>query len=360
VSNPTSRQSGCLSVPKNSGNKAKTMAAQLGIADKQLEIVKVGDRLNIPILRQPAAKEMLQLQALFPELNLTTCSFPIKQKVNMMLEDVLGGELPSTLMQLVPHALDVVGDIAIVEIAAELEKYKEIIGESMLTIHPNIKSVLIKTGAVTGVYRLRQVESIAGEQRTATVHKEYGCSFNVDVAKAYFSPRLSTEHKRVASLIQANETVLDLFAGVGPFAILIAKNNLDAKVYAIDLNPYAIELLKKNIRLNRVEDRVTPIVGDARQIVEQELSKTANRVIMNLPERAMEFIDVACNAVKPSGGIIHFYGFLRHPESIENVKRRFANAVKESGRELIEFSAAKTIRETAPFEWQFVLDGKIL
>jgi tRNA (guanine37-N1)-methyltransferase len=341
------------------GNKAKVMATQLGLVNKQLEIAKVSDRINIPLLRQPTTKEMQQLQASFPSLKLATCTFQEKQKMNMTLEEVVTEKLPSNLMQLVPRALDVVGDIAIVEVPPELEDYRKIIGESIMAVHPNIKSVLAKTGAVTGVYRLRQVKSIAGEPRTATIHKEYGCSLNIDVAKAYFSPRLSTEHKRVASLIQANEIVLDLFVGVGPFAILIAKNHLDAKVYAVDLNPYAIELLKKNIRLNRVENRVVPIVGDARQIVEQELSKTADRVIMNLPERAMEFIDVACDAVKPSGGIIHFYGFLRHPESIEDVKKRFADIVKESGRDVVEFLTAKTIRETAPFEWQFVLDSKI-
>jgi tRNA (guanine37-N1)-methyltransferase len=360
MTDAASKQSNCLSVPKGFGDKAKRVATELGLVNKELEIAKDNDRIYIPLIRQARPEEMLQLQKVFPDLNFAVCSFREKQNINTSLEVTLEKELPSTLMHLVPRALDVIGDIAVVEVAPELIEYKKVIGEAILKVHPNIKSVLAKTGAVTGIYRLRQVEHIAGEQKTATIHKEYGCSFNVDVAKAYFSPRLSTEHKRVSLIVQSNETVLDLFAGVGPFSILIGKNHVDSRVYAVDLNPYAIELLKKNVRLNRVENRVFPIVGDARQVVHQKLAQTANRVIMNLPERADTFIDVACSAVKPGGGIIHFYGFLKYPDSIEDSKKKFAAAVKESGRQVIEFLCAKGIRETAPFEWQFVLDSRIL
>jgi tRNA (guanine37-N1)-methyltransferase len=220
--------------------------------------------------------------------------------------------------------------------------------------------VLAKVGAISGTYRLREFAIIAGEPRTATVHKEHGCKYYVDMAKAYFSPRLSHEHNRVASLVQKGETVVDLFAGVGPFAVLIAKKSETAKVYAVDINPEAIEFLKSNIRLNRVENRVFPILGDARHVIEDKLLGVADRVIMNLPEKAIEFIDAACTTVKPTGGIIHFYGFIRLPDSLENVKLRFSEAVEKAGRKVDKFLFAKTIRETAPYEWQMVLDAEIL
>jgi tRNA (guanine37-N1)-methyltransferase len=153
--------------------------------------------------------------------------------------------------------------------------------------------------------------------------------------------------------------VVDLFAGVGPFAVLIARNCKDAKVYAVDINPEAVDLLKKNARFNRVENRVYPIVGDARQVVNEKLSGLAERVIMNLPETASEFIDVACKAVKPSGGVVHFYGFIRLPETLEDLKRRFSEAVEKSGRKVVGFQYAKTVRATAPYEYQAVLDAEI-
>ena len=107
------------------------------------------------------------------------------------------------------------------------------------------------------------------------------------------------------------------FAGVGPFSVLIAKKNPEVRVYAVDINPDAVELLKVNARVNRVENRVFPILGDARQITATKLKGSADRVIMNLPETAIEFVDAACQAIKPQGGIIHFYAFVRQPDSIE-------------------------------------------
>ena len=258
-----------------------------------------------------------------------------------------------------PQALDVIGDIAIIEIPPELKPYEKLIGEAILKTHKNIKTVLAKAGAISGTYRLREFNFIAGEHKTQTVHREFGCQYHVDVAKAYFSPRLSHEHMRVASLVQPGETVVDLFAGVGPFSVLIGKKNPKVRVYAVDINPEAVELLKVNVRVNRVENRVFPILGDARQITATKLKGSADRVIMNLPETAIDFVDAACQAIKPQGGIIHFYAFVRSPDSIENQKLRFSEAVERAGRKVEAFLYAKSIRETAPYESQIVLDAKI-
>ena len=81
---------------------------------------------------------------------------------------------------------------------------------------------------------------------------------------------------------------------------------------------------------------------------------------MNLPETAIDFVDSACEAIKPDGGIIHFYSFVRSPDSIENLKLRFTQAVESTGKKVLEFLYAKSIRETAPFESQIVLDAKIV
>ena len=263
-------------------------------------------------------------------------------------------------MDKLPRALDTIGNIVIIEIPPELKAYASLIGEAVLKTHSNVRTVLAKAGAVSGTYRLRELAVIAGEPKMDTVHKEHGCRYYVDVAKAYFSPRLSHEHNRVASMIRAGETVVDLFAGVGPFSVLIAKTTPSAKVYAVDINPDAIELLKRNIRLNRVENRVFSILGDARQTVESKLLGVADRVIMNLPERAIDFVDSACKAVKLAGGIVHFYGFVRRPDSLENMQSRFSEGVEKAGRKVDKIFLEKTIRETAPYERQTVLDAQIV
>ncbi|MEM3377334.1 MAG: class I SAM-dependent methyltransferase family protein [Candidatus Bathyarchaeia archaeon] len=349
----------CIRVAKTNGEKALTLAKKLAILNKSLEIQKDNGYLYIPLIRKPEAKELETLQAEALNIQVTAKVFTEKQQRKTLLQ-VLEEKLPPHLLASVPRALDIIGDIAIVEIPPELEAHETLIGEAILAVHKNLHTVLAKASAVSGTYRLREFKIIAGEHRTATTHREYGCKFQVDIAKAYFSPRLSQEHHRVASLVGKNEVVVDLFAGVGPFAVLIAKNHVDAKVYAVDINPDAVELLKRNIRLNRVENRVIPIQGDAKQVVEERLAGIADRVIMNLPEKAIEYVDAACKTLKPEGGIIHFYSFIRRPSSLEDLKRCFSDAVTGAERKVDTFLFARAVRETAPYEQQIVLDVQVI
>jgi len=353
------KESLCIKVPKIHGEKTLALANKLKISDRQLEIQKNAHFIYVPLIRPPSKKELTILKTQVPDFQIETLAFPERKQREKTLAEVLENQLSPHLLASLPRALDIVGDIAIIEIPPELKAHESLVGDAILKTHKNIRTVLAKVGAVSGTYRLRELDIIAGEHRTNTVHKEYGCKYHVDVAKVYFSPRLSHEHNRVASLVQKDETVVDLFAGVGPFSVLIAKNHKAAKIYAVDVNPEAIEFLKRNIRLNRVENQVFPILGNATQAVRDKLSGVADRVIMNLPEKAIEFVDAACGATKPAGGTVHFYGFVRLPDSLENMKLRFSEAVEKVGRKVDKFLFAKTIRETAPYEWQIVLDAKV-
>jgi tRNA (guanine37-N1)-methyltransferase len=350
----------CIKVSKTHGEKTLKLTGKLELRNRELEIQKNAHFIYVPLTRQPSETELATLKTQVPAFQLVTRVFPKRKQQAKTVSEVLGNQLPPSLLASLPRALDTMGDIAVIEIPPELNAHASIIGEAVLKTHNNVRTVLAKAGAVSGTYRIRELAVIAGEPKTTAIHKEHGCRYYVDAAKAYFSPRLSHEHNRVASLVQKGETVVDLFAGVGPFSVLIAKRNATAKVYAVDINPDAVELLKMNIRLNRVDNRVYPILGNARQVVEGKLLGIADRVIMNLPEKAMEFVDAACKTTKPAGGIVHFYGFIRLPGSIENMQSRFSEAVEKAGRKVEKFLFAKTIRETAPYEWQVVLDAKIL
>jgi tRNA (guanine37-N1)-methyltransferase len=351
----------CLKVAKQHCEETIVAVNKIGLTDKRLQIQKGDeDSLYIPLQRQPNEEEMALLKAKTPEVQLASCVFAEKKRQEKTLMDAMQGLLPPCLSPSLPRALDIVGDIAIVEIPPKLEPYKAVVGEAILKVHKNVHVALAKAGKVSGTYRLRDFEFIAGEHRTSTVYKENGCSYYVDVAKAYFSPRLSHERERVASLVQEGETVVDLFAGVGPFVILIAKTSKKTKVFAVDINPEAVAMLERNARLNRVESQVFSIVGDARKIVDEKLVGVADRVIMNLPETACKFVDVACKAVKPTGGVVHFYGFVRSPDTLENMRSRFSEAVSKTGRKVETFLEVKAVRETAPYECQAVMDAKIV
>jgi len=349
----------CLRIPKNFGEKGLAVAQRMGLLNREFRIQREQGFLYIPLTRKPLANELSELKLTVPESEICKRQFLERVERQAKIVDLLSAELPPHVLASLPQAIDFIGDIAVVEIAPELEGYKQVIGEAILRSHKRVRTVLAKSGAVSGVYRLRTFEVVRGEARTATVHREHGCVFHVDLAKAYFSPRLSYEHSRVASLVRQGETVVDMFAGVGSFSILIAKKHVNVTVYAIDMNPDAFELLKKNILANRAEAKVKPILGDARQIVDERLMEVADRVIMNLPEKAIEYIDVACRSIKPEGGIIHCYEFSDTAEPLETAKNRLTEAVKQTDRRLEKILLARIVRGIAPFTYQVAVDADI-
>ncbi|MGB8779466.1 MAG: class I SAM-dependent methyltransferase family protein [Candidatus Bathyarchaeia archaeon] len=349
----------CLRVPKKQGEEAIALASEAKIIDKEFEVQRDEDFLYIPLISQLQEDTLKTLSEKGVTYQILAFTFQERKKQKPSLAEMLSTELPPHLLASLPHAADFVGEIAIIEIPQELDAYKRIIGEAILKTNKNVRTVLAKAGAVSGTYRLREFSVIGGERKTETVHREFGCQYSVDVAKAYFSPRLSYEHKRVASLVKENETIIDMFAGVGPFAILIAKTHQNVKVYAIDANPNAFAYLKKNIRLNRAVGEVHPFFGDARHVVDEKVTSVADRVIMNLPEKAIEFVDAACRALKPEGGTIHFYSFVSAPNPLEATKLHLAEAVEKTGRKVTEVPFSRMVRETAPYEWQAVLDANI-
>jgi tRNA (guanine37-N1)-methyltransferase len=353
------KESVCLKLAKKHGEEAITLVNKLKIFNRELNIQRNNVFIYIPLIRQPSEKELEIFRGRFSDFEVLTYVFPEKKKHAKTFSELLEDKLSPHLLASLPRAIDFVGDIAVIEIPPELNTYKTLIGEAVLRTHKNVHTVLAKAGAVAGTFRTREYDIIAGEPKTETIHKEFGCLYHVDLAKAYFSPRLSYEHNRVASSVQNGETVIDLFAGVGPFAVLIAKTHENVKVYAIDINPHAFEFLKKNIRLNKVEGKVYPILGDARQVIKERVLRLADRVIMNLPEKSLEFVDVACEAIKPEGGIVHFYSFISVSQTLESMIRHFTDAIEKCGRKVDKILFSRIVRATAPHEWQTVLDAKI-
>jgi tRNA (guanine37-N1)-methyltransferase len=339
--------------------KTLTLLKQRGLLNAQLKIRSENDYIRIPLSREPFAWELEMIRNDVPDVKLCESEFPERQEKKTKPADLLSDKLPSHLLASLPHAVDFVGDIAVVEMPPELEPHKLAIGDAILKAHKRVRTVLSKSSPVNGVYRLRTFEIIGGEDRTQTVHKEHGCVYHVDLAKAYFSSRLSYEHLRVASLVKENETVVDMFAGIGPFAILTAKKHASVHVFAVDLNPDAYQLLRKNAVVNRVLGKVIPILGDIRQVVNVRLAGVADRVIMNLPEKAIEYVDVACKALKPEGGVIHYYQFVGSPDPLEAAKNQFAEALRQTDRRLLRVSEARVVRGVAPFKNQVVVDAEI-
>ncbi|MEA2089254.1 MAG: class I SAM-dependent methyltransferase family protein [Thermoproteota archaeon] len=349
----------CLQVPKVLGEKAILLLSQLNLLNRDLKIDRVNNYLHVPLVRKLLPSDLETLRKNLSEFEVATHVFSERSKRPLNIVDALENRLPPHLLASLPQSVDFVGDIAVLQVPPELKEYEEVIGKALLTVHKRLRTVLAKAGAVEGVYRIREFEVIAGEEKTKAVHREHKCVYHVDLAKVYFSPRLSHEHNRVAQQVREGETVVDMFAGVGPFSILIAKRRRDVQVYAVDMNPNAVQLLEKNLAVNHVAEKVTPILGDAKQIVQERLRGIADRVIMNLPERAIEFVDATCEALKPEGGIIHYYEFTHESKPLETAKVRLTEAVKQAGREVEKVLLARVVRGIAPYAWQVVVDAEI-
>jgi len=204
----------------------------------------------------------------------------------------------------ISSGVDIVGDIAIVRLAGFSSKEKRGVARELIEETKNVKVVMEQEGGIEGEFRLRKLKHLGGERRTLTVHRENGCTFKVDVAKCYFSPRLSTERLRVSRLVKPEERVLNMFAGVGPYSIPIAKL-AGARVTSCEMNEYAAELHEENDRLNKVEKLVSVINEDALNLPSL-VSRRFDRVLMPLPAEADRFLPTALLMAK-KGAIIHYY-----------------------------------------------------
>jgi tRNA (guanine37-N1)-methyltransferase len=255
-------------------------------------------------------------------------------------------------------AFDIIGDITIFKLSNPSTARTEVVAEAIMKRHGNVKAVFAQTGGVAGDFRLRRLAHIAGENRTVTVHRESSCCFAVDVESCYFSPRLMHERMRIARMVQPDEVVVNMFAGVGCFSIIIAKHSQAAKVFSIDVNPVAVEFMKENIRRNRVYGKVVPLLGDAKAIIEARLQRCADRVLMPLPEKAFAYLPSAVSALKISGGWIHIYAFehaLKTESAAEKVRQKVAETLGASGVNF-EVPHVRIVRSTGPNWFQLVAD----
>lgn len=243
---------------------------------------------------------------------------------------------PPSLQSLGVSSFDLIGDIAVVDIPEELQARKGEIAGILLARNP-IHTVVEKTTEVTGQFRVRKHAHILGEEKSQTVHTEYGLHFKLDINRVYFNPRLATERMRLAQKVNPGEVIIDMFCGVGPFSVMISKYAQAHTIYAIDINPDAIWYLRENIRLNACKN-VIPIHGDAREQVPR-IGKV-DRILMNLPHSAFEFLPEALQA----GDIIHYYCIC---ESVEKEKERIGTLAENMGIR-VTLQGYQTVKSYAP------------
>ena len=279
----------------------------------------------------------------------------MRKRLRNRLSDVL----PSEELSKVYNSFDIIGDIAIIK--HNNVQNLETVAKKIMVVNRNIRTVLTPVTRITGDFRVRELKLLAGENKKITSHKESGCTFRIDVEKCYFSPRLSYEHLRIASLVNSGETVVNMFAGVGCFSIIIAKTQSKTKTYSIDMNPIAIQCMDENVKINEVCKSVFPLLGDAKEVILAQLQGIADRVLMPLPEKALEYLPYAFLALKRAGGWIHYYDFQHAPgreDPVEKTKVKVSQKLNSMGVNYV-FGSSRVMRPTGPNWYQTVLDIQV-
>jgi tRNA (guanine37-N1)-methyltransferase len=323
-----------LKVSRKSGEKIRKALVEMDTFDRTRKICSDESHVYLPVL--VIDEKSAAMVGSIAEFELVQINF-LPEECVPSPEDLLGFR-PS---------FEVVGDIAMVE-----DNDAERVAAALMSTSKSIKTVIAPISDVEGEFRTRRFRHVAGEIRTVTLHKEHGLRYRVDLEGAYFTPRLGTERLRIASLVRPGDVVLDMFAGVGPFALLLAKKGAD--VIAMDKNPVAVKYLRENALLNKVNN-IEILEGDASELA-LHYENRADRVIMNLPHSASEFLIPAMRAAKPEG-IIHYYCIA--PDDAlyrdEALLRKAAEEIGAGGEVLYK----EIVRSYAPHRSNVVIDFRV-
>ena len=268
-----------VSVNREDAQDSISILKRMGIIDNSHKIYNSGERVFIPVKSADTIPESV------PGTIIDLDGKPNEEKLRPLIQ---------------PGSFDVIGHIAIIK-NIDGKNYSSK-AEEILKTRKSIRTVYLDMG-VKGDHRKRTLELLAGEDLPETLYRENGITLRVNVRKAYFSPRLATERLLISSRIRNGEYVCDMFSGIGPFSISIAKNAM-VRVVAIDSNCDAVEILRENIKINRLAGTIDAICADS----SAEISRHGkfDRIIMNLPHDAFNFIDNAYAALN-DGGMINYY-----------------------------------------------------
>ncbi|MCZ7402785.1 MAG: class I SAM-dependent methyltransferase family protein [Candidatus Methanoperedens sp.] len=319
------KESLCIRVQRQEGESIRKKLIELCVLNKDLKIRSSGKDLLIPVLTPVEGLGKLEPD-LFEALDYES---PLSQA---------------------PGAYELIGDIAIID--QHEENVMDI--ANVLLQHKNIKTVFQATSAVSGEYRTRELLFIAGEKKRETIYRENGCRYLLDVTRVYFTPRLSTERMRIAGQVRDGEKVVDMFAGIGPFSILIAKKFPGTHVIAIDKNPVAIRYLRENAKLNKINN-IEIKEGDSHEEVAGITD--ADHIIMNLPHSAIEFIDAALGIIK-RGGIIHFYAISHEDDLFAGIFKKIEEHARIAGFKATSLDQ-KIVRPYAPYQYNVCIDFRV-
>ncbi|MHA1680711.1 MAG: class I SAM-dependent methyltransferase [Promethearchaeota archaeon] len=270
------------------------------------------------------------------------------------LKEYLKDTIPADKLDLLPRGFQTLEDVLITNLKPELLKYKTMIGRAYMELLPYIKSVWCKTfgvSKVVGQFRTPTgVEHVAGEKKSIVQVVENGVIFKHDFTKIIFSKGNIKERSYLPSKVKDGEVIVDMFAGIGYFSLMIAKKAKPKRIYACEINPVSFSFLSENIRLNEVSSTIDARQGDCAEIVprlKEEYNLVADRIIMGVFPAPKQYLPVAFQVLnKKRGTMIHYEGKVSE-KNVEPLLKHVQDAVENSPIastfELIEHRFVKNV-----------------
>lgn len=232
----------------------------------------------------------------------------MKRSFRDKLREALQKELDERELALLPRGFQQIGKVVILNLEKELWEKKVIIAKQVKSMVSNCDSVCLNVGSITGQYRTPEIELLLGKT-TETLHKEHGTLYSLDCAKIMFSKGNISERKRIPNLVSEGEIVFDFFAGIGYFSLNIARFASPKQIYAFELNPISFHYLKENIELNKLTNKITPVLGDCNQEA-PKVGVKADRIIMGILPAPKESLPTAFQVLSSDDAFIHYEGLL--------------------------------------------------
>ncbi len=288
-----------IKTKKRSGEHIKAMLSKHSMLNREYMIFSSKSFIFLPLTEKP---ENSLVQALNKEgAEVCDVDFKKNRKVEnyrSILQKSIGARYSKII-----KSYDILGNIAIID--AEKKDSKKI-AEAVIKANARVETVLRKASAVSGVYRIRKLEYVMGKRNYIATYRENNATLKFDTRKTFFSTRLAFERNRIRMLVKNNENVMVMFAGVGPFAIEIAKAHPKTHVVGIEINAYAANNMKENAKLNRT-DNVIAEKGDVRKF-EGKYENFADRIVMPLPMSTFKFVKSA-SRIANDKCMVHYYKF---------------------------------------------------
>ena len=164
-----------------------------------------------------------------------------------------------------------IGNILVIDLENLTDDKKREIAE-VYAEELNVKTVIQKS-KVSGELRKPEKVVLLYGTETITEISEYGIKYRLDLSEIMWSPGNTGWRSALAGPEKVNDlysfdkpgTIIDYFAGIGYFALQMARGYPKAGIIAVDKNPKAIEYLTTNVKENNIEN-VEIINDDCRNV----------------------------------------------------------------------------------------------